>query len=115
MATFPSYRPLYPASKRTTPKTRRVAFGDGYEQRLTFGLHQRPDTWTLKWDLLDADANVLEAFLQARADDAASFTWTPPELGATAGQWVCDGDWSREHHEFNRSRIEATFRQVFEP
>ena len=116
MATFPAYfKPLYPATKRTEPKTRRVAFGDGYEQRLTMGLNQRPDSWTLRWDLTDADADDLETFLKARADDATSFTWTPPETNAVAGKWVCEGSWSREHHDYGRSRIEATFRQVFEP
>jgi phage-related protein len=113
MATFPSYRPLYSANKATNPKTRTVAFGDGYEQRLSFGLNQRPVEWSLRFDLANTDADAIEAFLNARADDGASFTWTPPE-SATAGQWVCDS-WNRELHEFKRSRIDATFRQVFEP
>lgn len=116
MTTFPAYfEPVYPATKRTEPKTRRVSFGDGYEQRFTMGLQQRPDIWTLRWDLSNSDANDLEAFFKARADDSAAFTWTPPEIDAVPGKWVCDGSWSREHYDYDRSRIDATFRQVFEP
>jgi phage-related protein len=112
MATFPSYQLLYPATKRTEPTVRRVSFGDGYEQRLTMGLHQRPDSWTLRWDLADDDADDLEAFLQARADDSCVVHMDTTETGATAGKWVCEGAWSREHHDYGRSRIDATFRQV---
>lgn len=113
MATFPSYKPLYSATKANKPKVRTISFGDGYEQRLSFGLSQRPVEWSLRFDEKDADADIIETFLNARADDGASFTWTPPE-SATPGQWVCDS-WNRELHEFKRSRIDATFRQVFEP
>ncbi len=40
MATFPSYKPTYSASKRSEPKTRVTRFGDGYEQRILMGLNQ---------------------------------------------------------------------------
>jgi phage-related protein len=37
MATFPAINPTYGAEKRSAPKRRVVQFGDGYEQRLTYG------------------------------------------------------------------------------
>jgi len=113
MATFPDYEPLYPASKSSEPRIRTTKFGDGYEQRVTFGLNQNPKEWSLTFDVEDADADVIETFLDARAADADSFTWTPPYTN-TALKWVCPS-WNREYHTIGRSKITATFRQVFEP
>lgn len=113
MATFPSYSPVYPATKASQPKTRRVQFGDGYQQRLRFGLNQNPKEWNLTFDLSDDDADIVEAFLNARAEDSASFDWTPPDT-TTSYKWVCDS-WSRDMYVFQRSKIKVTFRQVFEP
>ena len=42
MATFPSYNPQYSATKRSQPQQRITQFGDGYQQRTTFGLNQDP-------------------------------------------------------------------------
>lgn len=113
MATFPSYNPVYSASKSSQPTIRTVQFGDGYAQRLTYGLNQNPKEWRLTFDVTDTDADTIEAFLNARAADAASFDWTPPDTNISY-KWVCS-DWNREMYEFQRSRITTTFRQVFEP
>lgn len=113
MTTFPSYRPTYSATKKSEPRTRITRFGDGYEQRVNFGLNQNPKEWSLTFDVSDTDAAVIEAFLDARAADAASFSWTAPD-GTSTAKWVCPS-WTREFYEFQRSRISATFRQVFEP
>ena len=113
MATFPSYNPVYSASKSSQPNIRTVQFGDGYAQRLTFGLNQNPKEWRLTFDVTDTDADTIETFLDARAADAASFDWAPPD-SATSYKWVCPS-WDREMYEFQRSKINVTFRQVFEP
>lgn len=113
MATFPSYDPVYSASKNSEPKTRTVQFGDGYQHRVTFGLNQNPKEWSLTFDVTDTDADIIEAFLDARAADAASFDWTPPDT-STSYKWICPS-WNREMYEFQRSKITTTFRQVFEP
>lgn len=113
MATFPSYNPVYSASKSSQPNVRTVQFGEGYAQRLTYGLNQNPKEWRLTFDVTDTDADVIEAFLNARAADAASFDWSPPDTD-TSYKWICP-DWNREMYEFQRSRITTTFRQVFEP
>lgn len=113
MATFPAYAPIYSATKKSEPKVRTVQFGDGYQQRLNFGLNQNPKEWSLTFDVTDDDATIIETFLDARAADAASFDWTPPD-GTTSYKWVCMS-WTRELYDFERSRINATFMQVFEP
>ena len=115
MATFPDYKPTYSASKRSEPKMRMTRFADGYEQRVVFGLaqHQNPKEWSLTFDVTDDDADIIEAFLDARALDSTSFDWIPPNE-TTSYKWVCAG-WTREMYEFLRSRVDVTFRQVFEP
>ena len=112
MATFPDYRPVFSAIKTSNPKIRRVQFGDGYEQRVRFGLNQNPKEWSLTFDQTTEDANVIAAFLDARANDSNSFDWTPP-YETQSYKWVCES-WTREIYNPHRARINATFRQVFE-
>jgi len=113
MATFPSITPTYGAQKQSAPVVRTVKFGDGYEQRLSYSLNQNPKTWNLTWEVSETDADTIEAFLDARAADNASFTWTPIDE-ATAYKWVCE-TWNKSIPYLNRATITATFRQVFEP
>jgi phage-related protein len=113
MATFPSVTPTYGAQKSSAPNFRIARFGDGYEQRTTFGLNQNPKQWDLTWNVSETDADTIETFLDARAADGASFEWTP--LGeSTEYKWVCE-QWSKSIPYLNRATIQATFRQVFEP
>lgn len=113
MATFPSIAPTFSAVKNSQPKIRTVKFGDGYEQRIKFGLNQNPKEWSLTFMVKTANASSIETFLDARADDGQSFDWTPPD-STTSGKWFCD-QWSKEMLSNSFFRITATFRQVFEP
>ena len=112
MATFPSIDHTYGATKTSGPKIRTVVFGDGYEQRLTWGINQSPKQWSLTWqNIPESDADTIEQFLDARGG-TESFTWTPPN-GASA-KWICAG-WTKNIPYKNIATINATFRQVFEP
>ena len=112
MATFPSITPTYGAQKTSQPKVRRVQFGDGYEQRLTFGLNQNPKSWSLTWEVSETDADTIETFLDARAAQE-SFDWTAPgEEGSS--KYVC-AEWSKSIPYLTRATVQATFMQVFEP
>lgn len=113
MATFPSITPTYGASKASKPTPRVIKFGDGYEQRINFGLNQNPKEWSLTFVVSETDADIIETFLDARANDNASFTWTP--LGSsTSYQWKCP-QWIKTIPYLNRAEISATFVEVFEP
>ena len=112
MATFPSIAPTYGAQKTSQPAVRKVQFGDGYIQRLTFGLNQNPKSWSLTWEVSEANADTIEDFLDARGG-AESFDWTPPDT-ATSYKWIC-GEWTKTIPYLNRATITATFVQVFEP
>ena len=106
--------PDFGASKKSEPVVRRTRFGDGYEQRVTFGLNQNPKVWDLMWTAKsNDDADAIEAFFDARAADSASFDWTPLNESSSY-KWVCE-NWTREHQYANINIIRATFRQVFEP
>jgi hypothetical protein len=67
MATFPDYKPRVGASKSSAPTVRSTKFGDGYEQRVRFGLNQDPKEWTLEWNVTETVADEIETFLEARA------------------------------------------------
>ena len=115
MATFPSITPTYGVQKRSAPNTRTVRFADGYEHRILFGLaeHQNPKVYSLTFEVSETDADTIETFLDARANDSASFTFTPPGE-SSASQYVCES-WNKSIPYLNRATIQATFREVFEP
>ena len=119
MATFPSIKPTYGQQKRSAPLTRTVRFADGYEHRITFGLaqHQNPKTFNLTYNVSETEADQIETFLDARANDNDSFDvpvdYLPGE-DSTKFKFVCEA-WSKSIPFKNRATIQATFRQVFEP
>ena len=88
MATFPSITPTYGVQKQSAPNVRTVRFGDGFEKRLSYGLNQNPKVYSLTFEVSETDADIIETFLDARADDNAAFDFTPP--GESAGaKFVC--------------------------
>ena len=113
MATFPSITPTYGVQKRSKPNTKTVRLGDGYEHRLLFGLNQNPKIFNLTFEVSETDADTIETFLDARAVDSASFTFTPPGESSSS-QFICDS-WNKSIPYLNRARVQATFREVFEP
>ena len=95
MATFPSITPTYGQQKRSAPNTRIVRFADGYEHRILFGLaqHQNPKVFNFTFVVSETDADTIETFLDARANDRASFDFTPPGE-ASSSKFVCES-WSK--------------------
>ena len=86
MATFPSFTPTYVGySKKSAPVKRLIRFADGYEHRVLFGLasHQNPKVFTVQFNESEQDADVIEAFLDSRANDQASFTFTATGEGTS--------------------------------
>ena len=85
MATFPSITPTYGMRKKSNPRIRTTALGDGYEFRTIFGLPltQDPKVYDLTFNVSETQADVIEAFLRSRVNDQASFTFTPPAEGFT--------------------------------
>jgi len=115
MAIFPSIKPSYGQQKISAPLTRTVRFADGYEHRILFGLaqHQNPKVFDFTFEVSETDADTIETFLDARANDSDSFTFTPPGESSSS-EFVCES-WSKSIPYKNRATIQATFREVFEP
>ena len=124
MATFPSITPKYGQQKRSAPNTRTVRFADGYEHRILFGLaqHQNPKIFNLTFEVSESDnfnstgvssADTIENFLDARANDSASFDFQPPGE-ASSSKFVCEA-WSKSIPYLNRATIQVMFREVFVP
>ena len=119
MATFPSIKPAYGQQKRSSPLTRTIRFADGYEHRILFGLaqHQNPKVFNFTYNVSETEADEIETFLDARANDSDSFNLPADYLpGETASnfKFVCE-NWTKSIPFKNRATIQATFRQVFEP
>ena len=115
MATFPSISPRYGVRKKSQPNTRTVRFADGYEHRILFGVaqHQNPKIFDLTFEVSETDADTIETFLDARANDSASFDFQPPGE-SSASKFVCESC-SKTIPYLNRATIQVTFREVFEP
>lgn len=110
MATF-TYTPSFQATESSKPRVRKFQAGDGYEQRVRFGLNTDPKEWTLTFaNRTDAERENILAFFEARIG-VESFDWTPPRGGA--GKFVCD-EWQTTLSNCNNNQINATFREVFE-
>lgn len=108
-ATTFTWTPSYSATQSSKPNVRTVKFGDGYEQRLRYGLR----TDLKEWDLIfsnrdDTERAAILTFLTERGG-VEQFNWTTPH-GATSA-FVCS-EWSSEHASCNNNNITAKFRQV---
>ena len=113
MTTFPSINPTYQARKTTAPRVNIAQFNDGYQHRIKFGLNTKPYVWSLTFQCSETDSDTIETFLEARADDGASFDWQPP--GSTvAYKWICP-QWTKTIPYKNRAKLNMVFQQVFEP
>ena len=115
MATFPSIKPVYGQQKRSAPLTRTISFADGFEHRILFGLaeHQNPKVYNFTFNVSEVEADEIETFLDARANDSASFDFEAPGE-SDAQKFVCES-WSKSIPYNNRATIQTTFREVFEP
>ena len=112
MAIF-TFTPEFGATRESQPAVRQVKFGDGYEQRLAYGLNYNLKTWSLEFkNRTDSEANAIEAFLDTAAG-VSSFDWTTPD-GVAGLKWVCRS-WSRRLDLNNLNTVTAKFEQVAEP
>jgi phage-related protein len=111
MATF-TYIPSFTATEQSQPRVRTTQFGDGYSQRLRYGLNTDPKSWQLTFlNRTDTERENILTFLEARSG-SESFDWTPPR--GSAGKYICS-EWSMEMLNFNNNTITTTFVEVYEP
>ena len=107
-----SVAPTYGLQKTSAPNVNIAQFGSGYSQTSTFGINQNPKSYSLTFEVSEAEADTIEEFLDARGG-AEHFDFTPPgETSAT--KYLCR-QWSKSIPYLNRATIQATFEQVFRP
>ena len=112
--TFPSIQASFGLSKNSNPNVKEIKFGDGYAQRVTFGLNQNLKDYSLSWNnITETEANQIESFLDLRSKDNASFLYTPPQE-STAKHFICKS-WSRGITYAGKASISATFNEVKQP
>lgn len=110
MSTF-TFVAAYGSAVAQEPRVRQISFGDGYEQRATFGINRQPRVWSLSFLARDStDSAAIIAFFQARGG-VENFSWTPPV--GLIGKWICRS-WNQTIVSNNISNIDATFEEVFE-
>ncbi len=119
-ATF-NFTPDFSAQVAYAPNVLVAKFGDGYEQRVQFGINADPQKWSLSFkSRADAEASAIDAFLQT-AGGLSSFFWTPP--GQTVAlKFVCR-KWSKSPVHGNGTAaapayiwdVTVPLEQVFEP
>jgi len=110
MATF-TYTPSFSADLEESPTVQRIQFGDGYEQRVAFGINTQSKKWSLQFNnRTDTERDNILSFLRARGA-VESFDWTDPN--GYAGKWICS-EWRTSQESYNFNNVTATFRQVFE-
>ena len=110
MATF-TFTPSFSADLQEKPTVQRIQFGDGYEQRVAFGINTQPKSWSLRFNnRTDTERDNILTFLRARGA-VESFDWTDPN--GYAAKWICE-EWNTSQISCNFNEITATFRQVFE-
>lgn len=109
MATF-SYPITFGAQLKREPKVKVVQFGDGYEQRIQFGINADPMTWDVRCFGSTSEMDLVDNFLTARGA-LESFDWTPPDK--PSGKYVCRS-WTRLKEGVGKESVSATFIQVFE-
>ena len=105
--------PDYAAAQSYESQSRATQFGEGYRQRVLFGLRPQKEEWRLVFNnRTNAQRDQIRNYLRG-AKAANDFAWTDPRT-AQPLRVVCD-KWNTQYTNFNNSAIQATFRRVFEP
>ena len=113
MASFPTtVNPTYGSRKNSAPNIRIAQFGDGYQQRSTFGINQNLKSYpfTLS-NISEADADKIETFRAAMAG-VENFDYTP--AGESASKKMICRNWNKTIPYLNRATITAVFEEVAE-
>ena len=92
-----------------------VELGDGFQQRLVFGLpaNKRLHVVNLSFYIYETDADTIDTFLNARFDDQASFDYTM--TGETSARKFKCTRRSKSIPYLNRVNMNLTFEEVAEP
>jgi len=102
--------------KTSQPRIREISYGDGYAQRISDGINNFKESWSLSFtNRTISDVNTMSAFLTAR-NGVESFTWTPPGE-VVAYKVICrswDTDTIVNDGTIGFGSLTATFERVYD-
>lgn len=108
-ATSFTWIPSYGAQQTSRPTVRSVRFGDGYEQRLTYGLHTDLKVWNLTFTNIDTGTKEqINGFLESRGG-SQQFSWSTPS--GEISSFVCQ-EWDVTAVGPGIWTVSSTFREV---
>ena len=102
--------PLIEPQGKTSLRTRRAQFGDGYAQKTQDGLNPAVQTWPLSFIGHGSAITPIRDFLKAHV--GVSFFWTPPL--DVQGYYSCS-EFSMIPHGGDVYTLTATLVQEFKP
>jgi phage-related protein len=107
-----NYTPSWDSEVEDRHRTKRVDFGDGYDQESADGINSVRQVWSLRFDYVElADETAIRAFFAARVGQ--SFTWTPP--GGTEKRWKLEGIVRSRRVSPTAVALSMTFKEKFGP
>ena len=108
--TFPNtIKPTTSSNRTNSPRTKSIAFGNGYMQITSDGINNNLEKWSLTFILEDADKQIVEDFFTT-AGGINYFNWTSPELDAIRKQYLCP-QWQINPLGSNVYQITCTFNE----
>lgn len=118
---FAPIEPSYASSLAVQPRTLKVQYGDGYEQRVPEGINNLPLNLRLVFaNRSKVITQELKRFFIGHPpvydrQIQEYFYFTPPEPWATEGKYVIEGDVGVTFNQANSFTTTVNIRQVFEP
>jgi phage-related protein len=101
--------PDYGSQQTSKPTVRSVRFGDGYEQRLSYGLATDLKVWNLSFtNITTSEKTQITGFLEARGG-SQRFNWPTPD--GVVSTFICQ-EWTSTIVVYDRWTVDATFREV---
>ena len=103
-------QPAYGTTKASQQITRPARVGSGYEPVGSLGINPNPQSFSLTYNLSEAESDTVETFLDARGG-TEKFTFTPP--GESSSITVRCRAWNKTMTTKGRVQLTTTFEQVF--
>lgn len=111
MAEF-NFTPDFGAQADMKPNVNNIKFGDGYEQRASFGVNIIKEVWSISFsNRTKSEIDSIDAFLKSRMG-VDSFDWMPPD-STVLKKFKCQV-WKKDIVKGSHWGLTATFEQVFE-
>lgn len=104
-----NFRPDYESTLSQEPSVITTKFGDGYEQRVSTGINNSPEKWSLSFTVGNPALPAALAFVQARKG-VESFYWM--NSWGTTNVYVCRR-WNLSRSS-GKQQLTMDFEQVFE-